>query len=59
MWVTTSTDVNNMSIYNMQGAVIRTYSNTNEVDVSDISAGMYFMEINTDEGKGIQKFMKK
>ncbi len=59
MWVTTSTDVNNMSIYNMQGAVIRTYSNTNEVDVSDISAGMYFMEISTKEGKGIQKFMKK
>ena len=59
MWVTTSTDVNNMSIYNMQGAVIRTYSNTNEVDVSDISAGMYFMEISTKDGKGIQKFMKK
>lgn len=59
MWVTTSTDVNNMSIYNMQGAVIRTYSNTNEVDVSDLTAGMYFMEISTKDGKGIQKFMKK
>ena len=59
MWVTTTTDVNKMTIYNMQGAVIRTYSNINEVDVSDLTAGMYFMEISTKDGKGIQKFMRK
>ena len=59
MWVSTTTDVNKMTIYNMQGAVIRTYSNTNEMEVSDLSAGMYFMEISTKDGKGIQKFMRK
>lgn len=59
MWISTLGTVKNVSVYNLQGATQRINYNGNEVDAGELSSGVYFMEIITNEGKGIQKFIKK
>ena len=34
-------------------------TNTAEIDAAQLSSGMYLMEIVTDEGKAIEKFVKR
>ena len=59
VWISTSDEVKNVNIYNVQGALQRTYKNTNEIDASDLSSGLYLMEVSTAQGKAVQKFVKK
>ena len=59
LWISTSDAVNKVNIFNAQGALQRTYSNTTEINASDLSSGIYLMEVNTNEGKAVRKFIKK
>lgn len=59
VWISTPTEVKNVNIYNAQGALQRSYKNTSEIDASDLSSGMYLMEIATEQGKAVEKFIKR
>ncbi|MHB9055432.1 MAG: alpha-amylase family glycosyl hydrolase [Paludibacteraceae bacterium] len=59
IWISTPAKVENVIIYNVQGALQRSYNNMTEIDASDLSSGMYLMEINTDKGKATEKFVKR
>ncbi|MEZ4778675.1 MAG: T9SS type A sorting domain-containing protein [Flavobacteriaceae bacterium] len=47
-----------ITIYSMQGAIVLVDSNTKEMDVSTLQSGLYFIEVETNSGKGLQKVMK-
>ena len=54
-----NTDIEKLNIYSITGQkVLKQHINTNTVDVSNLSKGMYFIEITTSERKTIKKFIK-
>ena len=59
LWISSPSDVKNVKIFNVQGALQSTYSNVTEIDASGLASGIYLMEVNTTEGKAIRKFIKK
>lgn len=54
--------VNSVSITDINGRTIKTIdANSNsslQINVSDLNAGIYFMDINTEAGKAVKKFIK-
>jgi len=46
-------------IYSVAGQVVRRGNFTNQLDVTGLSAGMYMLQINTDKGKFIERFVKE
>ena len=59
VWISTTSEVRNVNIYNVQGALQLSRTNSSEIDVTELSSGMYLMEIVTDDGKSIEKFVKR
>ena len=59
IWISTKETVKNVNVYNLQGALQRNYRNTEEINVSDLASGVYLMEISTNEGNAVQKFIKQ
>lgn len=59
VWISTPAEVRNVNVYNVQGTLQLRYQNTSEIDASELSSGLYLMEIITDEGKAIEKFVKR
>lgn len=52
--------IENIKIYSIRGnQVIEASANENSLDVSNLSEGLYFIEISSSEGKSVQKFVKK
>ena len=51
-------DYINATIYNYSGQLVL-QSNTTTINVSSLSAGIYFIEIETNKGKGVKKFIKR
>ncbi|MCB0456190.1 MAG: T9SS type A sorting domain-containing protein [Flavobacteriaceae bacterium] len=50
--------IHRIIIYSIQGTVVLTDKETKKVDVSTLQRGLYFIEIETNSGKGLQKVMK-
>jgi len=50
--------INNLSITDLNGRVVSTSSSSTSIDVSNLSSGVYFVSIETNEGKGTSKFVK-
>jgi hypothetical protein len=46
------------SIYNYYGQLVL-QSETTTIDVSNLSSGVYFLEVETNKGKGVKKIIKK
>jgi len=59
VFISTSSDVRAVYMYNLQGSLVKTVSNTKEVDVTNLNKGLYIMEISTLEGKSIHKIIKE
>ena len=59
VFISTSTDVRTVNVYNLQGSLAQTAINTKEVDVSGLNKGLYIMEISTLAGKSIHKIIKE
>lgn len=52
--------IENIKIYSIGGTqAIEVSANVNSIDVSNLSEGLYFIEISSLEGKSVQKFVKK
>ncbi len=56
-----NTLIENITVYSVLGEKVMelTAKGINSIDVSSLSEGLYFLEINTPEGRNIQKFIKK
>ncbi len=53
--------IQNIIVYSTSGKLVIKQSKpqNNTIDVSILPKGMYFIEINSDEGKTVKKFVKK
>jgi hypothetical protein len=51
-------DYTKATIYNYFGQLVL-QSKTTTIDVSSLAAGVYFIEVETNAGKGVKKFIKK
>ncbi len=54
-----SATIEKIKVYSISGKqVIEASANINSIDVSNLSEGLYFIEISSSEGKSVQKFIK-
>ncbi len=51
--------IDRIAIYSLDGSIVLTTGQTESVDVSVLSSGIYFVEVYTSEGKSVQKFIKQ
>lgn len=55
--------ISEVNLVDLQGRVLQTIKNDNlndaQINVSTLSSGMYFLDIQTDSGKVVKKFSKK
>ena len=58
LYVDTQNAIENLRVYNMQGSLVISQLEQNSVNVSNLSSGIYFIEVSTDTGSSIQKFIK-
>ena len=52
-------DINDVKIYDTLGKSIDIEIRNNQIDVSQLNSGVYFMKINTLQGTLTKKFVKK
>jgi len=57
--ISTTSAVKSVCVYNLQGALIKTAKQTSEMDVTNLTDGMYLIEVTTIQGKSIHKIIKK
>lgn len=57
--VTTADDVESISIYSLNGSLVRKVDNTDEVDVADLNKGCYLISVKTANETIRSKFFKK
>ena len=53
-----SLELKKVTIYNYYGQLVL-QSNTTTINVSGLSSGVYFIEVETNKGKGVKKIIKK
>lgn len=50
--------INSLSITDLNGRVVSSSDSSTSIDVSSLSSGVYFISVETNEGKGTSKFVK-
>jgi len=48
-----------VEIYNLQGQLVKMFSQIEQYNIADLSAGIYSVIIHTEEGKGVKKLIKQ
>ena len=56
---TNNIEINTISISDLNGRVIKNVNGVTSINVSDLNAGVYFVTIETAEGKSTKKFIKE
>lgn len=56
--IDTDTPIKSVEILNYTGQLIIQTAETNQIDVSNLASGVYFINVNSDKGKSTQKFLK-
>jgi len=56
--ISSKATIKSLRIYNALGNIIMETSGLNSIDISNLSSGFYFIEVSTDTGSSIQKFIK-
>ena len=59
VYVTTSSILKNVRVFNLQGSLIKTEMNTTEIDFSNLQSGLYLMEVSTQQGKSTFKIVRE
>ena len=59
VYVSSNGIVKNITVYNLQGSTIKTIDNSTEVNLSNLSKGLYLIDVLTTEGKSIHKIIKE
>ncbi|MDD3320054.1 MAG: alpha-amylase family glycosyl hydrolase [Paludibacter sp.] len=58
IYISSPNTVESVMIYSLQGAVIKQTNFTTEIDVTNLSNGMYILQVETSKGKSIHKIIK-
>ena len=59
VYITSPYEVKGVNVYSLQGSLIKAVTNTNTMDVSTLTKGVYIMEVITFQGKSIHKIIKQ
>jgi hypothetical protein len=59
VYITSPEAVKSINIYSLQGSLIKTVTNSTSVNFSNLSTGVYILEVNTQKGKSIHKIIKQ
>ncbi|MDP4238744.1 MAG: alpha-amylase family glycosyl hydrolase [Bacteroidota bacterium] len=59
VYITSPVTVQNVHIYNLQGSLVKSITNSTSIDVENLTSGIYIMEVNTVQGKSIHKIIKQ
>jgi len=59
VYITSPETIKNVNIYSLQGSLIKTVTNSTSVNLSTLISGVYILEVNTQQGKSIQKIIKQ
>jgi hypothetical protein len=57
--VSSTSAVNSVKVYNLQGSLLQSFNNKTEIDISNLSNGLYLLEVNTLQGRSIHKIVKE
>ncbi|HJV77649.1 MAG TPA: alpha-amylase family glycosyl hydrolase [Paludibacter sp.] len=57
--ITTPSSVLKVNVYNTQGMLIKTTKNSTEINVQNLSSGVYILEVSTLEGNSIHRIIKR
>jgi hypothetical protein len=57
--IVSESTIEQVNIYSIQGILIKNVSEINEIDISHLSSGLYFIEVLYEKGKSVQKFIRK
>ena len=59
VYISTPSIVKSIKVYSMEGSVMKTVTNSTEINIQNLSNGVYIMEVQTLEGKSIHKIIKQ
>jgi len=59
VFVSTTTNLKNIQVYNLQGCLVKSFTNNMQIDISDLSKGLYLIELNTIQGRSTHKIIKE
>lgn len=59
IYIDSKISVEKVSIYNVFGKLVKTFSMQNEYDISELSNGMYIINVETKKGTNTKKFIKQ
>jgi hypothetical protein len=59
VFVSSINTVKNVNVYNLQGSLIKSVLNNTEIDVTNLTKGLYLMEVNTSQGRSTHKIIKE
>ncbi len=59
VFISTQSNVKSVKIYNLQGALMKAETNKAELDLTDMSKGLYLFEIATGNGRYVYKIIKE
>ncbi|MFT3753036.1 MAG: alpha-amylase family glycosyl hydrolase [Paludibacter sp.] len=59
IYISTSKAVENVQVYNTQGALLKTTGSNTEIDITGLAKGFYLLEVNTNGGKSTHKIVLK
>ncbi|NDP22863.1 MAG: T9SS type A sorting domain-containing protein [Paludibacter sp.] len=59
VFISTSTSVKNIKVYNLQGFIIKSVDNSPEIDITNTPKGLYVLEVNTLDRKTTSKIIKE
>lgn len=59
VYISTASTVKSVSVYNLQGLLMKSVFNKTEIDLKNLSNGVYLIQVNTLEGRSIHKIIKK
>jgi 1,4-alpha-glucan branching enzyme len=57
--ITTPSTVLKVNVYNIQGMLLKTVKNSTEINVQNLSSGVYILEVRTLEGNSIHRIIKQ
>ncbi len=59
VYVSSSSEVKSAKVYNMQGALLKSLTGKNEIDLDNLSNGMYLIKVQTIQGESVHKIIKE
>ena len=59
VYITSPQEVKSVKVYSIQGSLVTTIEKSTTVNVSNLTKGVYILEVNTFQGKSIHKIIKQ